>query len=276
MSISIRLGLLSLLLLIALARASSAQDNSVYTIDNYELIIEAIPDRADWRVTMDISYLIKSGKKSTGFKYIGEYDAQELSGRDEAGRPIRTSIKYERETKLDWSFSPAGPGKKRVIISFVMLNVLTRTASGGNELAINWAGVFKVPVARAVYRFVFPDDIERTLVAMPADYANNVNSGRRQVETVQAPLGQYLFKVNFWPPLGSDLATAAGGRRGGSRTSSSRGWGLSGGLIAAIIGGFVVVVFGAISWLSRGRRVRSHSDSWWTSGTCSGGSSCSS
>ena len=162
---------LSLLLAIVLANSTGgAQETEDYSIDNYEMTVESSERSSSVRVTLDITYAIRSGKKSTGFKYIGKADVTQLAGRDSEGKAIRTSVEYQRETRLNWSFPAAGPGKKRVIISFNLTDAITNAADS-NEFKAEWAGFFKVPVKRAVYRFVFPDSSDRRLVVSPSDYS---------------------------------------------------------------------------------------------------------
>src|SRR4029078_12168314 len=157
---SIGLFVFSLLLALAATERSTA-DTEDYSIDNYELTVQSMQARTSVRVTMDITYRIRSGTKSTGFKYIGNYEVEQLSGQDGDGRGITTSVEHQRETRLNWSFAAAGPGLKRIILSFTIPNDLTHGSSNENRFEAEWAGVFKVPVNKAIYRFVFPDNSER-------------------------------------------------------------------------------------------------------------------
>jgi len=94
------IGLLVFSLLLALAAAQrSAADTEDYSIDNYELTVQSMQARTSVRVTMDITYRIRSGTKSTGFKFIGDYEVEQLSGQDGEGRVITTSVEHQRETR---------------------------------------------------------------------------------------------------------------------------------------------------------------------------------
>ncbi|HEU4391880.1 MAG TPA: hypothetical protein VFV34_29105, partial [Blastocatellia bacterium] len=200
------------LVLLALAAGTVvAQETNDYTIDNYELTIESFSGRSDVRVTMDITYQINSGKKSTGFKYIGPYEAQQLNGSDDAGNSIRTWVSQERETKLNWSFAAAGPGKKRVVIRFNIPNLIHDGSNDGNALAAEWAGIFKVRVRRCVYRFIFPDATERAVRSNLAIGSNILKNGKREIEVTQQPLSLTMFKLDFSPRIarGSPASSTA-------------------------------------------------------------------
>ena len=176
-----------------------------YVIEDYELTIEAQENRTDVRVNLDITYLIRSGEKSGGFKYIGRYQAWDLSGFDEEFRSVKTWVSRQRETRLNWSFPPAGPGRKRVRISF-MTNALTGSRQS-NALEAAWAGVFKVPVRRGTYRLVFPDNEARIVHTNPPNFIAATQDGRRCVEVTQAPLRDTAFRVTFSPGIvASDAA----------------------------------------------------------------------
>ena len=261
-----------LLFLTISAAVVKAQETNDYTIDNYELTIQSFAGRSDAAVTMDITYLINSGRKSTGFKYIGPYAAQQLSGADDTGNPMRTWVSQERETKLNWSFASTGPGRKRIIISFTIPGFISDGPRDGNTLVADWAGVFKVRVRRAAYRFIFPDDIERTIATNMTIDSNVVDRGKRRIEAIQQPLSKTLFKVDFSPRIakGAPPALAATNRTGGSSGGDS-GW------IIAVVFGVIMVIVGAISTVfRRARRLSGGGGTWWSgSSSCAGASSSS-
>ena len=195
-----------------------------------------------------------------------------------ARNPLRLEVlmefEHQRETRLNWSFAAAGPGLKRVILSFTIPNALTNGSSNENRFEAEWAGVFKVPVNKAVYRFVFPDNSERHVSSTPAEYTVKERNGCRSIEMTQAPFHNSNFEITFWPRVadaGVSLASL------GRSTSKARSW-LAHQFDHLVIWGVIIIFVLAISAIKRGKRARRSSDSsWWSSGSsCAGGSSSSS
>ena len=273
---SIALFVFSLLMALA-AVVKSAAETEDYSIDNYELTVQSLAASTSVRVTMDITYRIRSGVKSTGFKYIGTYDAEQLSGQDGEGRVIKTWVDHQRETRVNWSFAAAGPGLKRVILTFTIPHAITNGTGNENRFEADWAGVFKVPVNKAVYRFVFPDNAGRTVSCTPSEYAIRERNNCRSIEMTQSPFHNATFEMTFWPRIadgGSSLAAL--GRSVSSGFWHSRQFGNF--LMWAVVAIFVVVIL-VIKNARRagGQRTGSGGVSWWSSGSsCAGGSSCSS
>ena len=271
---SVALFAFSLILALTAAPRSRA-DTEDYSIENYELTVVSMQARKSVRVTMDITYRIRSGTKSTGFKYVGNYDVEQLSGQDGDGRVITTSVEHQRETRLNWSFPAAGPGLKRIILSFTIPDAITNGSSNENRFEAEWAGVFKVPVNKAVYRFVFPDNAERHVVCTPAEYAIRERNSCRSIEMTQAPFHNATFEMTFWPRIvDAGWSVASVGRRARAFSGS---W-LSSQFRNVVIWGVIITFIVVISAIRKGKRARSGaSSSWWSSGSsCAGGSSCSS
>ena len=272
---SLSLFAFSLMLALTAAPRSSA-DTEDYSIENYELTVVSMQARASVRVTMDITYRIRSGTKSTGFKYIGNYDVEQLSGQDGEGRTLTTSVEHQRETRVNWSFAAAGPGLKRVILNFTIPDAITNGSSNENRFEAEWAGVFKVPVNKAVYRFVFPDNAERHVSCTPAEYTIRERNSCRSIEMTQAPFHNATFEMTFWPRIVDAGWTAASAGRKASRLFSGSWFSRQFGNV--VFWGVIIIFVVVISAIRKGKRARSGaSSSWWSSGSsCAGGSSCSS
>jgi hypothetical protein len=252
----------------------SAAETEDYSIDNYELTVQSHAESTSVRVTMDITYRIRSGVKSTGFKYVGNYDVEQLSGQDGEGRAIKTSVDHQRETRVNWSFPAAGPGLKRVILTFTIPHAITNGTGNENRFEADWAGVFKVPVNKSVYRFVFPDNAARTVVCTPSQYAIKERNSCRSIEMTQAPFHNATFEITFWPRIADGGTTLASLGRSTSKAGSwlSRNFG-------NFVSWMVILIFVlVIAAIRKGKRAGTSSgSSWWSSGSsCAGGSSCSS
>ena len=240
-----------------LAAAGAAETND-YSIARYELTVETTAGSDDVRVTLDITYDIRSGTKFGGFKYIGSYQAVGLSGRDGSGVPIPVSLVPQRETRIDWTFPPVtGPARKSVIVTFTIPNALTGSRRS-NTFVADWAGIFRVPVRYAVYRLIFPDGTDRTVSGVPRDLRSTMRGGRRSVEVEQEPLAEQSFRVTFAPGIAEGSALPA-------MTPSGTPMKLF--LVIALF----IVLLAVLS--SSSRRSRRDGSSWSTS-SCAGSSSC--
>jgi hypothetical protein len=251
-------------------RPASSAETDDYSIDNYELTVESQAASSTVLVTMDITYRIRSGRKSTGFKYIGNYEVEELSGTDADGKAIKTSIEHQRETRINWSFAPAGPGTKRIILTFKVPNAVTNGSRDSNRFEAEWAGVFKVPVRQSVYRFVFPDNVHRNVVCTPADYTARERNNRRSIEMTQAPFKNATFEMTFWPRIvdaGSSITSLTGTVRSRSSGGMATGFVIA---IAVIVGIALIVI------ASKAKKTRRRGSIWFSGSSCAGGSSCSS
>jgi hypothetical protein len=216
---TIRFAAVMLLLLIpsALLRAAETED---YDISHYRLSFDTREGSADVRVEMVITYRIRSGTKSTGFKFIGSQNATNLTGADEDGRPIRAWVDRPRETRLNWSFDAAGRGEKKIVLTFDIPGALTGSLQS-NTLDISWAGTFRIPVHDAVYRFLLPDDSERAISAGTGAVVR-VEGGRRIVELQQDSIGRESFRVTFAPGLVQNLKRSTAPTRVSSPYSELR------------------------------------------------------
>ena len=207
----VAVGLLLLLFPASLLRAAETQD---YDISHYTVSFDTREGSADVRVEMEITYRIRSGTKSTGFKFIGSHSAVNLTGRGADGTPLHAWVDRAGETRLNWSFDPAGPGEKKIVLTFDIPGALTGSRDS-NTLNISWAGLFRIPVRDAVYRLILPDDSERAISAGTGALIR-VEGGRRIVEIRQDRIERQTFRVTFAPGL-------ADNQRRSTQPSSQRG-----------------------------------------------------
>ena len=258
----------ALFLLVTAAPAphiAASQETTDYVVTNYELTISLQSGAAVGNVTMDLTYAIRSGRKSEGFKYIGTLSPTAVEGSEENGRPMRMSVERQRETLIRWRFTPSGVGDKHVSVRFSIPVV-----SGDDRSSIvnaPWAGIFKVPVERAVYRLLLPDDWpEGTIVSQPSSHTRTFVDGRRALEIEQRPLTDTTFGATLRPGVirNATIATV--------RTPTESGDTGSNGTIGQIV---VIAIVLAIAFaVFNAKRSKRGTDSG--SSSCAGGSSCSS
>lgn len=245
-------------------RVAASQETTDYVVTNYELTISLQSGTAVGDVTMDLTYAIRSGTKSEGFKYIGTLSPTALEGSEDDGRPMRVSVERQRETLIRWRFTPSGVGNKHVRVRF-SIPVLSGD-DGASNFNAPWAGIFKVPVERAVYRLLLPDDWpEGTIVSQPSSHTRTIAEGRRAVEIEQRPLVDTTFGATLRPGVMRNTTIAA------VRTAPESGH-IGAGTIGQILVVAVVLViaFAVINAKRSKRRADSGSSS------CAGGSSGSS
>lgn len=126
------------------------------------------------------------------------------------------------------------------------------------------AGVFKVPVNNALYRFVFPDNAERTVVCTPPGYTVKERNDCRSIEINQTPLRNATFEITFSPRI-VDAESSISSRVAGV------------GVAIAVLGMISIAIVAVVKKAKRANWGNSDSSSWWSAGSsCAGGSSCSS
>lgn len=246
-------------------RVAASQETTDYVITNYELTISLQSGSAVGVVTMDLTYAIRSGRKSEGFKYIGTLSPTAVEGSEDDGRPMRVSVERQRETLIRWRFTPSGVGDKHVHVRFSIPMVTGDDSS--STVNAPWAGIFKVPVERAVYRLLLPDDWpEGTIASRPPSHTRTFVDGLRAVEIEQRPLADTTFGATLQPGVIRNATIAAVRAPSESGNIDSDGTVLQF-LAIAILVAIAFAVFNA-------RRSKRGSGSG--SSSCAGDSSCSS
>jgi hypothetical protein len=245
--------------------ASGSQERADYSIERYELTLDLRSGSAEVGVTMDITYRVRSGTKSEGFKYLGGFEPRNVQGTEADGRPMVMTVELGRETLLRWRFTPMGPGDKRVRIQFALPWAVSGTMSE-NVLRADWAGIFMVPVERAVYRVLLPEDWrEDTIVARPATFRRTRIDGRPAVEFIQEPLTESALWFTMRPGIVASDVRPPSLRR---RPEPSRR------LVMVAVAGIVLIII--VTLARRARTGRAGAAAHGGTSSCAGGASCSS
>jgi hypothetical protein len=266
------IGAPALVLLLLATAPVGAQETSDYTVSRYELTVE-LRTNLSARVTMDLTYRIRSGAKSEGFKYIAQIQPQDVDGFEDDGSPMRMSVERQRETLIRWRFKPAGRGEKRVRVRFTVPDAFFGSAAA-NFFEAPWAGVFRIPVERAIYRLVGPEGwTPQSMQTRPAGSRETTYEGRPAVEVEQQPLRETSFSVTVQPGIVSHDVPAPSRAAAALRPDSSSGDG-SGNVIlmVALVVGFIVIA----SIARKKKKGQEGADGGSFAGSCAGGSSCSS
>ena len=196
---------------------------------------------------------------------IGTLSPTAVEGSEDDGRPMRVSVERQRETLIRWRFTPSGVGDKHVHVRFSIPMVTGDDSS--STVNAPWAGIFKVPVERAVYRLLLPDDWpEGTIASRPPSHTRTFVDGLRAVEIEQRPLADTTFGATLQPGVIRNATIAAVRAPSESGNIDSDGTVLQF-LANAILVAIAVAVFNA-------RRSKRGSGSG--SSSCAGDSSCSS
>jgi hypothetical protein len=255
----------------ALAGGAPPQDTTDYAIADYSFTVRMLPPSSSARVTMDLTYLIRSGVKSEGFKYIGTITPADVAGTEDDGRPMTMSVERKRETLIRWRFTPAREGRKHVRVEFTIPGALT--GDQWTAFTASWAGVFRVPVQQARYRMVLPETwTGNSITTQPLAHTRSTMDGHRTVDVVQAPLSDPVFAVTLRPAVAGvviapvPLASRADEASGASADP-----------VKFILAGVVLLALFVISRSKASTRTGTSSGSSCSStSSCAGGSSCSS
>lgn len=199
-----------LALTVCLAASCIAAD-AEYEITSYSVTLDLIDNSPDIEVTLGIVYLIHSGIKTDGFKYVGKFRPESIQALDESGQAIRAGIRKERDYQVYWSFAPAGPGSKTVSVRFRLKNVLKGQRGGENRIEAPWLGQFRVPVRNASITVLFPPGSEPAVSsAQPETLELTRLGGRVALVAEESPLRHTGLSFSFSPGI-ADGASRAGG-----------------------------------------------------------------
>lgn len=190
-----------------LALAADAE----YEIPRYSATITLSEDSPDVDVALDIVYLIQSGLKSDGFKYVGRYRPENVRAFDETGQAITAGSRKERDYQVYWSFPPAGPGSKTVSVRFRLKNVLTGKKGGDNRLDAPWIGQFRVPVRSATVTVLFPRGTEPSVSsARPSTLEQTHLGGQAALVAEESPLRNNSLAFRFSPGIADGASRLTG------------------------------------------------------------------
>jgi hypothetical protein len=247
---------------------AASQDTTDYVVTNYELTISLQSDTFVGDVTMDLIYAIRSGTKSEGFKFLGNLTPIDLRGTEDDGRPMRMSVERQRETLIRWRFTPSGIGDKHVRVRFSV--PLLNGDDAASTFNAPWAGIFKVPVERAVYRLLLPEDWpEGTVASLPPSHTRTIIDGRRAVEIEQRPLAETTFGATLRPGVIRNATIAA------VRAPTETGNVHSDGTFLQFLGVAIVLAI-VFAVFNAKRSTRGTGSDPSSNSSCAGGSSCSS
>lgn len=169
-----------------------------YDISSYSAVFEPVAGTTDVMVTLNIEYHVTSGVKSGGFKFIGICDVTEISAEDGYGNTVQVMHSRLEENKLEWFFDETAAGDSRTIIVRFVLNDCLQKQAALYSFKAYWAGVFRVNVKNAEYRFIFPGSEKPVIESCSqADYSLEKNSGKWELVVMQSPLSRSDFIISY-------------------------------------------------------------------------------
>lgn len=186
-----------LLIIPLLISGLSYADDFQYYVSKYQATFELNETTSDVKVTLDLTYEIGNQSKSDGFKFVGKNRVTGVSCRDGSGKPLQTEILSLKETKIVWHFPEIKNGKQRVITSFTLKDFLKKK-NGYYFLEAGWAGVFRIPVQKAVFEVIFPKQINPKVInSEPGLWQKSFRNGRYNLITTQTPLTKREMLIEF-------------------------------------------------------------------------------
>jgi hypothetical protein len=167
-----------------------------YVIENYNATFEIADNNCDVNVNLEIKYRIESGKKSDGFKYVGNGDIENLQCIDDSGNKLKIEMVMQREKKLMWYFEPVSEGYKKISVGFKLKNFIILQGNL-HTLTCDWVGVFQVPVEKSMFIVKFPDGIKPSIIDVnPKNFENNIDKSG-QINIVQSPLISKGLRIEY-------------------------------------------------------------------------------
>ena len=127
-----------------------------YIISQYEAVFTPA-ENLDVSVKLYITYNVKSGTKSDGFKYVGTLPIKNARVTDNRFNPLDHSVKKKKEYLIEWEFPEIRDGEQQeVIVTFIIKDALKGDLAK-NTFKAPWVKNWRIPVFDATYRFVFPE-----------------------------------------------------------------------------------------------------------------------
>lgn len=176
------------------------------SISHYEATFEVIANHKnefrDIKAELKVTYHIDEEVKAGGMKFIEAQSVEAVQVKDGEGKPLRfqVSLSGKRYSKISWHFPGINEGTQVVIVSFKIPDAIT-IIGGKNYFRAYWVGSWKIPVDRALYRFIFPEGYshQECSVYPQYEYKEKVVEERKQVEVPIAPLRGESFSLAFSP-----------------------------------------------------------------------------
>lgn len=176
---------------------SQKQGSYNYAVSDYKATFFMPSKGSDVKVDLAINYQIGNESKSDGFKFVGKNEVADVSCVTGSGDKCTIEIQHLKETKVIWHFSPVRNMTKAVKVSFVIKDQLRREGTT-NVFVASWAGIFRVPVEKATYEIIFPQDMNPNIIqASPGAYEKNCSFGVCTLAVTQMPLVNRELAVKY-------------------------------------------------------------------------------
>ena len=201
-----------------------------YRVSRYVVTFEVVPNRrgelCDVRVTLEVTYDVRDETKSSGSKFVGTTQIEDVSVTDGEGQPLEFKVKHLEEEQIEWSFPAVRDGQQTVIAQFTIPDALQGNKKR-NTFRADWSKNWKVEVSNVTYRFIFPEDFDYKYIDIPSmGYHERAMNGRRIIEVSMDELWATPFRVTFSPGLVEREAPSRVTNKSSSSTnrSSSSDW----------------------------------------------------
>src|SRR5262245_37479955 len=152
----------ALALALALALFLSVRPASAEVrIERYALDV-TVPPAGQTQVdyTLTLVYRAEGERKTDGFKFVGREPIDKLWATDARGAPMRARVSLEsssREYKIDFGLPPPdADGRQTVKVGFLQSLDVAEYGWGYRMATIQWAPMFRVPVASMEVNVIGP------------------------------------------------------------------------------------------------------------------------
>lgn len=156
-------------------------------------------DSSDIQVNLDVTYNNWAGKKSAGFRWLGNYDVTDYTCFDGTGKQLETYVAGEQSKTLVWYFPEFEAGTQRIVAKYTVKGDLKKDGDL-NTLSAPWAGVWRIPVHLLRCEVVFPEGTEPLVQAISPQaygYKKEQRDGTWVVTQEQEPETVSAFSLAY-------------------------------------------------------------------------------
>ncbi|KJU83799.1 membrane protein [Candidatus Magnetobacterium bavaricum] len=180
--------------------------NGAIVVSDYEAQLTVVPGESghfeDVAVTLNITY-DTTQMLNNGFKFVGTDKISQVSVRDESGG-IEFKVEELRETKISFKFQPIIRGRKEITVNFLISGAV-KEGLFSSHINAQWLGNWNIPVNRARYSFMLPDNYRHDSIETNLPYTTTTKpSGKEIVVIEQTPLDSRPLSLEFRPAINGD------------------------------------------------------------------------
>jgi hypothetical protein len=170
-----------------------------YDVTTCCLTLRVQKNSADVWADLDVTYNIRGGQKSDGYRYVGKTNVADYTCTDGEGKALVAKIDRRHGNNLVWFFPEKTSGSQRIIAHYRLPDLL-QSENGKTTMDVPWAGVWRIPVQHFSVDVVFPEKTTPTVVSIAPsqyEYTQRKVDERWVVHQEQVPLKTRPYRLEF-------------------------------------------------------------------------------